>query len=86
MRGSRRRQDSGGTNRVLVSVLAGLSSSVAVVEIKPRSLHCATRHAKGASRKKPGRFGRDDRISLRYLVLDVESNARQTGGDSGGRR
>jgi hypothetical protein len=37
-------------------------------EIKPRSLHCATRHAKFACKKKPSRFGRDDRIGMGGLI------------------
>ena len=36
-----------------------------LVEIKPGSLRSATRHARDACKKKPGRYGRDDRTALK---------------------
>ena len=54
-----------------MSVDHGALSESCGGESKPRSLHCATRHAKGPGRKKPGRFGRDDRISCARSVVEV---------------
>jgi len=55
-------------------------------EIKPRFLHYATRHAKGACRKKPGRSCRDGRISYARFVLEVILNRQQAGRRFGGER
>ena len=37
------------------------AASALTVEIEERSLHCVTRRANTARKKKPGHFGRDDR-------------------------